>query len=45
VFEADRRKSNKLQLAGIPLLRLTQPRVEHEPDAVLSEVRAMLGAA
>lgn len=44
-FESDRRKSNKLQLASIPLLRLTQPRIEHEPEAAVNEVRRMLGAS
>jgi very-short-patch-repair endonuclease len=42
-FESDRRKANKLQLNGIPLLRLTQPRLQYEPAAAISEVRTMLG--
>ncbi|MDQ6746450.1 MAG: type IV toxin-antitoxin system AbiEi family antitoxin domain-containing protein [Actinomycetota bacterium] len=41
-FEADRRRDTKLQLAGIPVLRFTQPRVKHEPHQVLSVVSRML---
>ena len=41
-FENDRRRDVKLHLKGIPVLRYTHPRVEHEPAQVLSEVAAML---
>lgn len=41
-FEDDRRRDGKLQLAGVPVLRFTQPRVMHEPAGVLADVTAML---
>ena len=44
-FEADRRRDAKLQVAGYRVLRVTQQRLQHEPEAVLAEIRALLSAA
>jgi very-short-patch-repair endonuclease len=43
-FEADRRRDAKLQVLGYRVLRLTQSRIDHDPRAVLSEIRALLGS-
>jgi very-short-patch-repair endonuclease len=43
-FEADRRRDAKLTVAGYRILRLTQQRLQHEPEAVLAEIRALLSA-
>ena len=44
-FEADRRRDAKLTVAGYRVLRVTQQRLQHEPEAVLAEIRALLSAA
>jgi very-short-patch-repair endonuclease len=44
-FEADRRRDAKLTVAGYRVLRVTQRRLQHEPQAVLAEIRALLSAA
>ena len=44
-FEADRRRDAKLMVAGYRVLRLTQRRLQNEPEAVLAEIRALLSAA
>jgi len=41
-FEADRRRDVKLQTHGIPVLRFTQPRVEHEPEELVQTLQEML---
>jgi very-short-patch-repair endonuclease len=43
-FEADRRRDAKLMVAGYRVLRITQQRLQNEPEAVLAEIRALLGA-
>jgi len=42
MFERDRKEDTVMQLAGINLLRPTQRRMEHEPHALVSDVRKML---
>jgi very-short-patch-repair endonuclease len=42
MFERDRKEDTVVQLAGINVLRPTQRRVEHEPQALLSDVKRML---
>ena len=44
-FETDRRRDAKLQVAGYRVLRITQQRLHHEPEAVLADLRALLSAA
>ena len=44
-FEDDRRQDTKLQLAGVVTIRMTQSRVEGEPEQLLSDVAAMLSRA
>jgi very-short-patch-repair endonuclease len=44
-FEADRRRDAKLMVAGYRVLRVTQRRLQNEPEAVLAEIRALLSAA
>jgi len=44
-FEKDRRRDAKLQVAGYKVLRITQQRLQNEPEAVLAEIRALLSAA
>lgn len=44
-FETDRRRDAKLQVAGYRVPRITQHRLQHEPEAVLAEIRALLSAA
>jgi very-short-patch-repair endonuclease len=44
-FEADRARDAKLQVAGYRVLRITQQRLQNEPEAVLAELRALLSAA
>jgi very-short-patch-repair endonuclease len=44
-FEKDRRRDAKLQVAGYRVLRITQQRLQNEPEAVLAELRALLSAA
>lgn len=41
-FESDRRRDAKLALAGLTVVRLTQPRVENEPESVIGELLAFL---
>jgi hypothetical protein len=43
-FESDRRQDAKLQLAGLRVLRATQARIDHEPDALIGEVARLLSA-
>ncbi|MGZ4283296.1 MAG: DUF559 domain-containing protein [Solirubrobacteraceae bacterium] len=44
-FEADRRRDAKLAVAGYRVLRVTQQRLQNEPEAVLADLRALLRAA
>jgi very-short-patch-repair endonuclease len=44
-FEADRRRDAKLTIAGYCVLRITQQRLQHEPEAVLDDLRKLLSAA
>jgi len=44
-FEADRRRDAKLQVAGYRVLRITQERLQNEPEAVLAEIRVLLSSA
>ena len=44
-FEKDRRRDAKLTVAGYRVLRITQQRLQHEPEAVLADLRALLTAA
>ena len=44
-FEADRLRDAKLTVAGYRVLRVTQQRLQNEPEAVLAEIRALLSAA
>ncbi len=44
-FEANRLRDTKLQLAGIRVLRVTQPRIEHGPGELVSDLRRGLAAA
>jgi very-short-patch-repair endonuclease len=44
-FEADRRRDAKLQVAGYRVLRVTQQRLQNEPEAVLDDLRKLLSAA
>jgi len=43
--EADRRRDAKLQVAGYRVLRITQERLQNEPEVVLAEIRALLSSA
>ena len=43
-FETDRRRDAKLTVAGYRVLRITQHRLQHEPEAVLADLRALLTA-
>jgi very-short-patch-repair endonuclease len=43
-FEADRKRDAKLVLAGYRVIRVTQPRIEHEPEELLSDLTALLGS-
>jgi very-short-patch-repair endonuclease len=43
-FEADRRRDAKLTVAGYRILRVTQQRLQNEPEAVLAELRQLLSA-
>ncbi|HET7051175.1 MAG TPA: DUF559 domain-containing protein [Solirubrobacteraceae bacterium] len=43
-FETDRRRDAKLTVAGYRVLRITQQRLQNEPEAVLAEIRALLSA-
>ena len=38
-FEADRRRDAKLTVAGYRVLRITQQRLQHEPEAVLDDLQ------
>jgi very-short-patch-repair endonuclease len=42
-FEDDRSRDVRLQLAGWRVVRITWRRLEHEPDAVVGEICALLG--
>jgi len=44
-FEADRKRDVKLVVAGYRVIRVTQPRIEHEPEELLSDLTALLGVA
>jgi very-short-patch-repair endonuclease len=44
-FEADRRRDAKLTVAGYRVLRITQQRLQNEPEAVLDDLRELLSAA
>lgn len=41
---ADNRRQNRLQQAGVRLLRYTAPDIYQRPDAIVAEVRAILGS-
>jgi very-short-patch-repair endonuclease len=41
-FERDRERDARLQLAGYRVLRVTHRRLVEEPDAVITEVAALL---
>lgn len=41
-FEKDRRRDAKLQLSGCRVLRITQWRIEHEPEELLGDVIRLL---
>ena len=43
-FEADRRRDAKLIVAGYRILRITQQRLQNEPEAILDELRELLSA-
>jgi very-short-patch-repair endonuclease len=43
-FEADRARDAKLQVAGYRVLRITQQRLQNEPEAVLEDLRRLLSA-
>lgn len=42
-FEEDRIRQEELLLAGVALTRVTGPRFDREPDAVLARLRTLLG--
>jgi very-short-patch-repair endonuclease len=42
-FEADRRQDTQLLLAGVPTVRVTQPRIENEPRQLIGDVAKLLG--
>ena len=44
-FEADRLRDAKLTVAGYRVLRITQQRLQHEPEAMLDDLRKLLSAA
>jgi very-short-patch-repair endonuclease len=44
-FEEDRRRDAKLQIMGYRVLRITQWRLTHEPEAVLADIRALLNVS
>jgi very-short-patch-repair endonuclease len=44
-FEKDRRRDAKLQAVGCRVVRLTQQRLEDEPDQVIRELLLLLGDA
>lgn len=44
-FEENRLRDTKLQLAGVRVLRVTQPRIENSPAELLSDLRRGLGPA
>ncbi len=43
-FERDRRRDAALQVAGYSVLRVTDRRLDREPDAVLAAVRSLLAS-
>ena len=43
-FERDRKRQEDLLLAGIGMTRVTGPRLEREPEAVIERVRRLLSA-
>jgi very-short-patch-repair endonuclease len=43
-FEKDRRRDAKLTVAGYRVLRITQHRLQHEPEAVLGDLNQLLTA-
>jgi very-short-patch-repair endonuclease len=43
-FERDRLRDARLQVAGFRVLRITQRRLETEPERVVAELRALLGS-
>jgi len=44
-FEKDRRRDANFTVAGYRVLRITQERLQNEPEAVLAEIRALLSSA
>jgi very-short-patch-repair endonuclease len=44
-FERDRLRDARLQVAGFRVLRITQRRLESEPQRVVGELRALLRIA
>jgi very-short-patch-repair endonuclease len=44
-FERDRRRDARLQLAGYRVIRVTHRRLAEEPEAVVAELRVLLGLA
>jgi len=44
-FETDRRRDAKLTVAGYKVLRITQQRLQNEPESVLADIRELLTAA
>jgi very-short-patch-repair endonuclease len=44
-FERDRRRDARLQLAGYRVVRVTHRRLAEEPEAVVAELRVLLGLA
>lgn len=41
-FERDRLRHEELKLLGIEMVRVTRPRFQQEPDAVLANLAALL---
>lgn len=41
-FERDRLRQEELKLIGIEMIRITKPRLDHEPEAVLRNLAALL---
>jgi very-short-patch-repair endonuclease len=44
-FEDDRRQDTKLLLAGVPTVRVTQARIENEPEQLIGDVALLLSRA
>jgi very-short-patch-repair endonuclease len=41
-FERDRRRQEELKLLGVEMIRITKPRLEREPEAVIRNLAALL---